>query len=79
MKMYKPRVSKSIRTMRNINNETWQDHCMKRPVIKVPSLFDIFGRKRREIEFDDDLFGDEFDEEKDTVFTDPLELATQFR
>lgn len=51
---------------------------MKRPVIKVPSLFDIFGRKRREIEFDD-LFGDEFDEEKDTVITDPLKLATQFR
>ena len=52
---------------------------MKRPVIKVPSLFDIFGRKRREIKFDDDLFGDEFDEEKDTVITDPLKLATQFR
>ena len=55
---------------------------MMRPVVKAPSISNLFGRRRRrrEIEFDDDLFENEFeDEEKVAVITDPMELATQFR
>lgn len=63
--------------MRNKNNDTWSDLCMKRPVIKPPSVSDLLGRRRRDIEFDDDLFGE--DDIIVPVAIDSLDLAVQFR
>ena len=82
-------VSKSIRTTKNSNNDTWSDHCFKRPVIKPPSFLDLLGRKKRQTgdgDFldDDDFFDFGEEEEKDVVFVsadslDPMKIATKYR
>ena len=64
--------------MRNDNNDTWTDMCSKRPVIKAPSIWDLFGRRRRrDVDFDD-LFDDDEDWKPDAT-TDVKELAVSFR
>jgi len=72
------RTSTGVRNIRTVNNDTWSDMCLKRPVVKAPSLANIFGRRRRrDLEFGDmdEAFQDE--EEPALPRTD-LDAATSF-
>jgi hypothetical protein len=56
------RVSTAVRNIRTVHNDTWTDMCLKRPVVRTPSLLGILGlrkkRKRSVLDFDD--LADEF-------------------
>ena len=62
------RVSRSIAAIRNINNDTWETMCLRRPVIRPPGVTDLlFGRKKREVaassfeDWEDEDWGEEDD------------------
>ena len=60
------RVRKSVETLVTSTGDSWQDMCMKVPIVKAPDVasFLNFGRKRRKRQ-DDDIgldFGADFDE-----------------
>lgn len=55
------RVRKSIEEIVISNGQTWEDVCLKVPIIKAPDLSKIFGRKRRQAD-DEDEFDQLFDQ-----------------
>lgn len=74
------RVSKGVRNARTARNDTWSDMCLQRPVVKTPSLADIFGRRRRR-DIDPEWMDDEFFDEVDlppAVSNSELDAATGF-
>jgi len=55
---------KAIELVRTESGVTWRDVCVKVPVVKPPNLGDIIGkRKKRQLDFEDDFFGEDFEEE----------------
>jgi len=54
-------IRKNVIVIRNEYNDTWEGMCYRRPVVKPPSLTDIFGRKKRQADdWDDDWENNDF-------------------
>ena len=63
------RIRRDISNIVSGQGQKWENMCVRRPVIKPPSISDIFGRrKRRKREFADDW--EEYDD--DSFFDDPV-------
>ena len=55
------KISKGIANIKNGNNDTWEKMCFRRPVIRPPSVTEIFGRRKRQADdWDDDWDNDDF-------------------
>ncbi len=52
------RVHKEIDSLVTEKGKSWSDLCMKAPVVKAPSFFDLFGKKRRKKRQSDFDFSD---------------------
>lgn len=71
------RISSGVRNIKNKNGDTWEDMCMRRPVIKVSA--GLFGRRKRssstdeddgfDFEFEDDPVGIPVDMDAPTYFS----------
>jgi hypothetical protein len=73
------RVSEGVRKIKTVHNDTWQDVCLERPVIKPPALIDVFGRKRKRRDIDFEDFEDDFaNVAEPEVASSDLDVATGF-
>jgi len=55
------KIRKSISNIRNENDDTWDNMCIRRPVVRAPSITEIFGRRKRQTDdWDDDWENDDF-------------------
>ena len=64
------KIRKGVADIKNSNGDTWEKMCLKRPVIRPPSLEDFnFGkRKRRHVEEEDKW--DDWNDDGDDIFVD---------
>ena len=67
------KIRKGVANIRNSNGDTWEKMCMKRPVIRPPSLEDFGKRKRRQVEDDWD---DWEDDDEDFFVDDPSDFIS---
>ena len=70
--------------MTNENGDTWNDMCMKRPIVKLPTIFDFFTRRKRSADFDNFSLSDEdyfdfSDDELPKISTRVEDFVTQYR
>jgi len=55
------KIREGVANIKNENNDTWERMCFRRPVIKPPSITDIFGRRKRQADdWNDDWENDDF-------------------
>ena len=60
------KIREGVANIQNSNGDTWEKMCMKRPVIRPPSVADVIGkRKKRQVTEDDwdDWDGDDSEED----------------
>ena len=62
------KIREGVANIQNSNGDTWEKMCMKRPVIRPPSLDEVIGkRKKREVTEDD---WDDWDDSEEDFFVD---------
>merc|ERR1719450_739770 len=55
------KIRNGVTSIRNENNDTWDNMCVRRPIVMQPSLTEVFGRKKRQTDdWDDDWESNDF-------------------